>query len=222
MDLKILPKTVQLETIKKLREAIMWSHFKPGERLVEANLCKQLGVSRTSVREALRVLSAEKLIVIIPNKGPSVAQISWNETEQIYRVRALLEGEAAALAAGRISDEDIDRMRHAFAEFKGAVKASDAAARINATADFYEVIIRGSGNQVIGDVLHGLLARINFLRARTMSSPGRAKHSVKELAKICDAIARHDARGARAAAREHVQAACEKARNVVHQISQTA
>jgi DNA-binding GntR family transcriptional regulator len=213
VDLTITPRTVQLETVKKLREAIISGHFRAGARLVETDLCKQLGVSRTSVREAIRVLSSEKLLILVPNKGPSVADISAEEATQIYHVRKMLEGEAAALAAKNGGDDDIAEMKRALESFEQAVKDDDAASRISATSEFYEAIIRRSGNQVIGDLIHGLLARVNLLRARTMSIPGRAKHSASELRKIYEAIAAHDTRGARAAAVEHVAAAFKEVKD---------
>lgn len=222
MDLKVLPQTVQLETARKLREAIMVGHFQPGERMVETSLCEQLGVSRTSLRETLRVLASEQLIVMTPHRGPSVAVITWEEADQIYHVRAILEGEMAALAAKRITEADVAEMRGALRHFEEAVAARDSLTRLSATSDFYEVIIRCSGNRIIGDLIHGLLARINFLRARTMDSPGRPRHSVREMTVLYEAIAARDVRGARAAAVAHVQAAREEVRHVYLQMERAA
>jgi len=222
MDLKISPRSVQQETVRLVREAITSGYFKPGERLVEAKLCHMLGVSRTSVREALRVLATEKLITIVPNKGPSVAELSWEEAQGIYHLRALLEGEAAALAAARIQADDLQRMRRALDAFGEAVAKQDWKARLSATADFYEVIIEACGNPIMGEVLHGLLTRINFLRAKTMSSPGRAKHSVRELECIYEALEKSDARAARAAAVAHVKAAETEARDVYRAMNAAA
>jgi DNA-binding GntR family transcriptional regulator len=214
MEMKVSPRSVQQETVRMVREAITSGYFKPGEKLVEAKLCSMLGVSRTSVREALRVLSAEKLITIVPNKGPSVAEVSWDEAENIYQLRALLEGETAALAAGLITVEDLARMRKALDSFQSAVKGQNWKGRVNATADFYEIMIEACGNSVMGDVIHGLLTRINFLRAKTMASPGRDTHSAEELEAIYDALQRHNVRDARAAAVAHVKAAEAIAREV--------
>lgn len=222
MDLKISPKTVQLETARKLREAIMIGHFKPGERMVETSLCEKLGVSRTSLRETLRMLAAEKLIVMTPNRGPSVAIISPEEADQIYHVRAILEGEMAALAAKRVKDADVAEMHTALKHFEEAVAASDTLTRLSATTDFYEIIIRTSGNHIIGDLIHGLHARINFLRARTMASPGRPHHSVREMTTLYQAIAERDVRAARAAAVAHVQAARDEAQHVYQQTERAA
>ena len=84
MDLRVSPRTVQQETVEKLRVAILAGMFQPGARLVEAELCKMLGISRPSVREALRSLEAQRLVAIVPNRGPQIPIITWEEAEQIY------------------------------------------------------------------------------------------------------------------------------------------
>jgi DNA-binding GntR family transcriptional regulator len=214
MDLRVSPVTVLVQTADRLREAILTGHFKPGHRLVENDLCRQLGVSRTSVREALRRLEAEKLVTIVPNKGPSVAAITWEEAEQIYDVRALLEGEAAALFAARVSDVEAARMKSALDAFDRAVVQDDAAGRLESTRQFYQVMLAGCGNIVIREMLEGLFARINFLRARSMSRPGRGQQSAVEMGRMLAAVVQRDSVAARQAAVEHVRAACAAGRNV--------
>lgn len=214
MDLKVAPQTVHIQTATKLRDAILTGYFKPGARLVEANLCELMNVSRTSVREALRRLEAERLIVIIPNRGPSVAKISWEEAEQIYQVRAMLEGEAAAMFATRASRDDLKKMRAALDAFAEAAAENDAMGRLNATSQFYEVMLGGCGNQVIREMLDHLVARINFLRARSMSRPDRSRYSLAEMRRILSAIQKKDVDLARKAAVDHVNAACLAARDV--------
>ncbi|MBP7566669.1 MAG: GntR family transcriptional regulator [Burkholderiaceae bacterium] len=213
MDLKIQTQNVHAQTIEKLREAILAGVFKPGEKLVEADLCERLGISRSSVREALRHLAAEKLVNIVPNRGPFIAHISLEEAQQIYHVRAMLEGEACYLFAPLADDEDLVAMRAALADFERAVKKGDAMARLASTARFYQVILTGCGNKVIAEMLAGLIARVNFLRARSMSQPGRSRHSLAELQQIYAALEARDARSARAAAVAHVLKASEAARD---------
>lgn len=214
VDLKVARVPVQLQTTNKLRDAILAGHFKPGERLIEADLCQMMEVSRTSIREALRHLAAERLITIIPNKGPSVAQITWAEAEQIYYVRAMLEGEAAALLAKRATAEDIRRMRRALDAFEDANANNDPIGRLETTDRFYDVILSGCGNSIIQELVDGLHARINFLRARSMSTTGRAVDSSKEMRRILAAIEKMDAPKARAQAIAHVESACDAARKV--------
>ena len=214
MDLKISPRTVLSQTVAKLRDAILSGHFEPGARLIEADLCQQMQVSRTSIREALRRLEAEKLVTSVPNKGPSVSVIAWDQAEQIYAVRALLEGEAAALFAQRATAREIRQMGAALDAFTKAVSRNDPLERLNATSRFYEVMLLGCGNLVIRELLEGLFARVNFLRARSMSRPGRARYSAREMRRMFAAISKRDPGAARLAAVDHVQAACAAARDV--------
>ncbi|WP_223565177.1 GntR family transcriptional regulator [Agrobacterium tumefaciens] len=212
MDFRISPRTVQQQTVEKLRQAIMTGVFKPGERLVEAELCELLGVSRPSLREALRSLEAERLVAIVPNKGPHIPILTWEQATEIYEVRMLLEGEAAALAARRATDDSIKSMRNALAVFEVAGRAEDAADQVGSTSNFYAEILRSCGNTIIEEMLNGLLARINLLRARSMSMPGRAMFSLKEMTAILDAIEARNSEDARRAAVYHVEQAYSSAR----------
>lgn len=213
-DLKVRPITVQAQTAAKLRDAILSGIFRPGERLVETDLCQRMGVSRTSVREALRRLEAERLVTVQPNRGPSVTEISWDEARHMYDVRAILEGEAAALFATRAAPGALASLRDALEDFDRAVAANNPLDRLSATQRFYDVILEGCGNEVIAELLRGLVARITFLRARSMSRPGRSRVSAVEMRRMFEAIMAGNARAARAAAIQHVRAASTAARLV--------
>ena len=180
---------VRSQTVGNLRNAILTGRFAPGARLVEA----------------------ERLVVITPFKGPAVARIEWPEAEQIYEVRALLEGHAAYLFATRASKEQIAAMRAALKRFEDAVRQDNAEARLLHTDEFYNVMLKGCGNGVIADLLTGVHARINFLRARSMSQQGRSGESARELRRILSAIAAGDAERARASCIEHVRRAANAA-----------
>jgi GntR family transcriptional regulator, trigonelline degradation regulator len=215
MDLRVAPVTVQAQAADKLREAILSGHFAPGQRLVEAELCRALGVSRSSVREALRRLEGERLVASVPNKGPSVIALDWEEAAQIYGVRVLLEGEVAALAARAASPAQHAAMAAALDTFDAAVAARDSAGRITTTARFYDILLAACGNVVIEELLRGLHARISLLRSRSMSREGRAEESAREMRAILNAVMARDPDAARAAAAFHVRAACEAARAVM-------
>ena len=205
LDLRISPKSVQQQIVEKLRGAIIEGLFKPGDRLVEANLCEMLGVSRPSIREALRSLEAERLVAIIPNRGPHIPVLTRDHAADIYKVRALLEGEAAFIAAKRATPDDLKLMRAALAAFGKAVRANDMQTEVSATSVFYSHIVRICGNRIIEETLNGLLARVNFLRAHSMSQPGRARVSLQEMKAIFEAIAAKDGSAARSAAVKHVE-----------------
>jgi DNA-binding GntR family transcriptional regulator len=205
VELRIAVKSVQQHAVEKLRAAILSGFFKPGDRLIEMELCARLGISRPSIREALRSLESEGLIEIIPNRGPQVPVLTWHQAEEIYRVRALLEGEAAALCAKRARPEQIEGMRQALADFEHAVRNEDSVRRLSATAEFYRIMQEAAGNNLIDELLRRLLARINMLRAQSMSRAGRAKFSFKEMRAMFQAISKGDSRAARKAAETHVK-----------------
>ena len=127
-------------------------------------------------------------------------------------MRALLEGEAAALCAKHGTRQHHEEMRAALAAFEKAVRNNDNARRLSATAEFYRIMQRGSGNAVIEDLLQRLLAQVNFLRAQSMSQAGRAKVSGREMRAIFLAIVDGDSRAARKAAEFHVKNASVAAR----------
>jgi DNA-binding GntR family transcriptional regulator len=214
VDLHISPTTLQQQVVERLRFAILGGEFKRGQRLVESSLCEKMGISRPSLREALRSLEAEKLIEIIPTRGPIIPYMTWEEAQQIYDVRALIEGEAAALAAQNITDDAIDQLRGALKSFSKADKTGNVSERVATTTGFYDIIFRSSGNAVLEDMARGLLARINFLRLQSMSRPGRGKHSFAEMTAIFEAIGRRNAKASRMAAVTHVKRACDAARLV--------
>src|SRR5665213_66109 len=120
-----------------------------------------------------------------------------------------LEGEAAARCASRATSADICAMQSALRAFNEAIVTDDAPGRVTATNDFYQAILRGGANSVIGEVLQSLNGRINFLRFQSMARPGRSKHSATEMRRILTAIEKGDFAAARQAAVAHVEAACD-------------
>ena len=214
MDLRITPRLVQSQIVSKLREAILTGHFKPGERLVESALCQMINVSRSSLREALRLLEGEKLVLNVPNKGPSVAEISWTEAEEIYSARLLLETEAIAEFAKRVTDADIRFLRATLRDIAKAIDNDDPVLRLRATNEFCGTIFRNCGNSIIGEVLESLHARINLLRTQNNQPKSRAHDGVKEMEQILRMIEKRDPTAARDAAIVHVRAAWDGAKKL--------
>jgi DNA-binding GntR family transcriptional regulator len=212
-QLRVTPKSLVEEVKTKLKQAIFMGLLKPGDRLIETELCASLGVSRPALREAIRGLEAEKLCEIAPHRGAQVPTLSWKHAEDLYHVRSLMECEAVALCAVNITDDGIVQLQASLDRFKEATRRSDPYERVDATTEFYSVILKCSGNAVIEEILMGLLARVNFLRARSMSIEGRAEQSYVEMDAIHDAIKVRDPKAARIAAERHVFNARETARS---------
>lgn len=215
IELRINRRTVQQEVVEKLRAAILAGVFQPGDRLIESKLCPSLGVSRQSLREALRSLQAEHLVEIVPNRGPQIPILSWQSAEEIYDVRALLEGEAAARCAVLIGGNDLGLLSGKLELFRKAVKERAHRDEVRYAAEFFAIILRCCGNNTIEQIISGLSARINFLRSKSMSMPGRTKDSLGEMVAIFAAIKGRDVRAARKAAQVHVANAKEAARTTM-------
>jgi DNA-binding GntR family transcriptional regulator len=203
--------TLRQQVLEALRNAILDFQFKPGDRLVERELCELTGVSRTSVREALRHLESEGLVENVPNKGPTVATLTVEDARQIYEVRGALEGLAGALFAERASAAQLEALVAGTRRLEEAFASGDRRQIRTQTLRYYDVLLEGCGNKLVGDMIRGLQARVTFLRSTSMSHPGRAPSSLAEMQRITKAIAKRDAKAARKACRAHVEAARDAA-----------
>ena len=206
----VRPETLRHQVENVLRQAIMSGRFAPGARLIERELCESLGVSRTSVREALRKLEAEKLVRSVPHKGPIVAVISQQEASELYALRGLLEGFAAHEFARLASDAAIAQFGEAAKELRAQATAQDQAGVLKAKTALYEVLLDNCGNALVKEVLNSLYSRVNLLRATSLMHPDRLPSSLREIDKLYKALKARDADEAQSLARLHV-ANAEKA-----------
>ena len=201
----------------QLRQAIVTGHFLPGERLIERELCTLLGVSRTSLREALRQLESDGLVTNIPHKGVVVATMTRAEAEEIYQVRAVVEGLAGRLCAEQLTNVLEETLKTAMEQIEVAQQAKDLGALVAAKEQFYQVLLSSCGNRTAGVVLQSLHDRIASLRALTLTQPGRAEASVAEMRRILSTILAQDGNAACRACIEHVEQAALVAAAVLEQ-----
>jgi DNA-binding GntR family transcriptional regulator len=194
------------QVVDQLRNGILDGRYAPGARLIERVLCEEMQVSRTVVREALRQLESEHLIELVPNVGPIVRLVTRDEVRSLYEVRAVLESLAGGACAERVTPLIVQALDDALALIETLDK-DDMEGLLRAKDVFSQVLVDGSGNAVIGDMLGSIHARVSQLRAMTLRSPGRTKTTVEELRVIRDAVAQGDGPGAAEACRLHVEAA---------------
>lgn len=199
------PALIRSQVVENLRQAILDRRLAPGQRLIERELVELTGVSRTSVREALRELSAEGLVTAIPNKGMVVASVSAEEARQLYQVRAALEALAGRLfvehatpAHRKALARALERIERLTAKGSPVLAAKDA---------FYDALFEGGGNDALRSVAGSLHARVSVLRSLSLSVPGRGEHSLEELRAIVEAVQAGDADAAAAACARHVEEA---------------
>jgi DNA-binding GntR family transcriptional regulator len=203
----VKPELLRSRVEDHLRRAVVSGRLRAGERLVERELCELLGVSRPSLREALRRLEAEKLIVNVPHRGPVVATISLDEARDIYALRRLLEGFAAHECARRASEELVRKLAAAAKALRDAARRRSRDGVIEAKAEFYDALLEGCGNALVREALAGLLSRVSLLRSTSLMLPERLPRSVEEIEELVERIRKGDARGARRIAEGHVRRA---------------
>lgn len=212
-NLHINRATVSLkqQVIDRLRDAIMDGTFAPGQKLVEKDLCALLGISRTLLREALQHLEAEELITTIPHKGPMVAVIDEAEARAIYQVRQALEALAGEGFALNASDEQMQALRASMEYVASEEAAATTQKLLEAKNDFYKILLRGCGNQIIANVLTQLNNRITLLRRLSLGEAGRMPETSCELMGIVEALENRDAVLAKRLCGEHVANAAQVA-----------
>lgn len=201
-----------------LREAIIQGRLHPGERLMEIQLAEELGVSRTPVREAIRKLELEGLVLMIPRKGAYVSQISMKDIADVFEIRRALEGLAARLAAERATDEEIERLERALVKISEVAEAEDLDGAVALDTDFHEELMAASHNPRLSQMVSNLREQIQRFRLTSLSHPGRVKLAVEEHAKIVDAIAGRDAELAQNLAHEHIENAENSLMEVISQV----
>ena len=130
-----------------MRNAILEGRFAPGQRLVERNLCELTGVSRTAVREALRSLEAEGLVVNVPNRGPTVARLTRRDAEDIYTVRALLEVKAVELFMQSATAADLATLGDHLEQMEAAHGRGDLELVNTVKKQYYDIFVGGCGRE---------------------------------------------------------------------------
>ncbi len=201
------PAPLRQEISELLREEIALGEFAPGDRLIERELCERYQVSRTIVRETLRLLEAEGLVAMVANRGPEVARATREDIVGLYEVRGALEGLAAKLFAERAGIEDRRELEQAVDRAEEAMELGDRRAVLAAKDAFYSILLRGSENETLSSVLRTLYVRTQMLRGISLSSAGRGPHTIRELRRVLAAIAASDSEEAGRACEEHVRAA---------------
>lgn len=191
-----------------MRRAILTFHYKPGQRLIERELIEEIGVSRTTIREVLRELTAEGLVKTVPQKGAVVVAPTPQEAIELYELRATLEALAVRRFVEHASDAQVAELRGTLRELECAVgDDAGAIAMLRAKDRFYDVLLRGCGNRAVHSTLSSLQAKISLLRATSMSQPNRPAQTLEEIRAIVEAIESRHTEAAVRACNYHVEQA---------------
>lgn len=200
------------QVIATLRQAIIDLQLMPGQRLVERELIESLGVSRTTIREALRELASEGLVTVVPQRGAIVSVPSLDDAIDLYEVRASLESLIVQRFIERASDGQVAELGRSVEAFSAVVDSGAEVREILAAKNgFYVVLIAGASANAVQQLLEVIQARVQVLRATSLGEPGRARTTVGELRAIVEAIAARDASRASALTAAHIRAAARTA-----------
>lgn len=194
----------------RLRQAIQDFELKPGQRLVERELIERLQVSRTTIRESLRELTAEGLVTVIPQRGAVVASITPTEAADLYDARVAIESLIVTRFIQRASDDDVLTLRRAVSGLRTATEENRSIKEILIAKDaFYDALIEGVSSAVLANILNSLHTRVSLLRAISLDQPGRPFQAVKELEAVVEAIAGGDEKAAAKLCEKHIRNAAK-------------
>lgn len=226
LDLAIRRRPLHDEATERMRDMIVEGRLAAGEWINETELCQQLKISRTPLREALKVLSAEGLVELVPRRGAHVAQLSVREIVDLFEALGGIEGLAAEMAANRMSEADLEKLRQLQLCIEQRRRANERLEYFHENHELHEAIVRFSGNSALVDIHARLIARVRRARYQAILSELRWSEAVEEHANILAALEKRDARRAGDLMRQHVARTGEVVRatadKVVGEPSQSA
>ena len=200
-----------------LRNAILKGELKPGERLMEIQLAQRLGVSRTPVREAIRKLELEGLVLMIPRKGAEVAQITIRDLEDVLEVRCALEELAVKDACDHITDEQLIELKKAANDFKRSLDGTEIIDCVKADMHFHEIIYDATNNRRLLQILSNLREQMYRYRMEYLKDRSMHKNLLEEHDAIRRALKKHDKEKAGNAIHIHIENQKESIINSLHE-----
>lgn len=189
----------------KIREDILRGKYQQNEAMKELQISKELGVSRTPVREALRQLELEGLVTIIPNKGAVVSCIDDRDIADIYAIRSLIEGLCAQWAAEYITDEQLDELEEIVYLSEFHFKKGHIDQLYELDNKFHEILYEASKSKILRHVLSDFHHYVQRVRKTSLSAPDRAVKSINEHKAILEALRNNDGDAAKSLTNVHVQ-----------------
>ena len=198
-----------------LREAILKGDLQPGERLMELQLAAKLGVSRTPIREAIRMLEQEGLAITVPRKGAEVAKMTLKGMEDVLEIREVLDELAVQLACARITEEQLRLLKDRKQEFELSLKSGKLKAIAEADVKFHDVIYDATGNPKLVNLLNNLREQIYRYRVEYLKKAENHPILLREHEAIYQALINRDSEAARVSIREHVSNQANAVKEVI-------
>jgi len=202
--MRLVPNSLHDEVAAQLRERIFAGELMPGTFLDEVQLAEQMKISRTPLREALKVLTAEGLVRHEPRRGCFVNEVTEKDLDEIFPVIALLEGRCAFEAAQNATDADLEALEDLHQKLSRHAKAKRINEYYATNFAIHEAIIALAGNRWLAGVIGDLRKIVKLARLQQLHAPGRLEQSLSEHLAVFAALKARDAEGADAAMRTHL------------------
>lgn len=190
--------------VAPLREMIMQGELRPGEKVPEEQLCERFGVSRTPIREALKVLAAEGALEILPHRGAIVARITEEQIAELFPIMAALERLAGGLACARASDADVARVSGLHAQMMACYESGDEPGYLRFNRKIHEAFFDLAGNATLATFYQQILTRINACRFVVRKKPEHWSAAVAEHEEMIRLLRARDGAGLAALLEAHV------------------
>lgn len=200
---------------KTLRQEILTGELKPGERLMEIHLANRLGVSRTPIREAIRMLELEGLVTMIPRRGAEVANITEKNLRDVLEVRRVLDALAVSLACERITEEEKEQLRMACIAFAKATETKNVTTIARADVALHDIIIKAAGNDRLAQIVGNLGEQMYRYRFEYIKDESTHASLVEEHRIIYESIVRGDRQTAAEAVKMHID---NQEKSIINQI----
>jgi DNA-binding GntR family transcriptional regulator len=206
--------TIQVESLaqevaKRIREMIRKGTLKKGDRIVEKSLSQAMGISRTPFREALRLLSSEGLVELVPNKGAYVAQPSMKDIREMFWVMSILEGKCARLCAKRTDEEGLQKLDDLYRKLEKQYREKNHEGYMDVNHSYHSLVQDLAGNKILSEVIDNLRQKILLYRYRQIYQPDRLKASMQEHSELQKAFREKNPAAAERIMKEHLMRQCE-------------
>jgi DNA-binding GntR family transcriptional regulator len=199
-----IPRTLHEQVAQRLRQMLVENRIKPGAKLNERELCEQLNVSRTPLREAIKMLAAEGLVELVPNRGAIAVSLDEEDVVHTFEVMAGLEGLSGELAAQRITDAELTEIKAMHYEMLAAYTRDDLSAYYSINSRIHRAINAAAKNPVLTVTYNQVNARLQALRFRSNQDGAKWKRAVKEHDKMIEALEARDPQAMRAVLATHL------------------
>lgn len=214
--------TYHVQIADMLRDMIMTGKLTEGDKINEAQLCETMGISKTPLREALRVLSVEGLIRLIPHRGAFVTKPEFDEIVEMFDVMSLLEGFCASQASLKMTPAELTRLENLHAKLEESYRQRDQETYIRINNQYHSLVQKVAGNRTLNQIVDGLRKKILLYRFQSLNLPERFTASIDEHRDLLEAFRQRDPLRAEDLMREHLHNQSEALKTLVEQSAEAS